>query len=107
MKVFARLCLSAVAVLLSALNGQAQSQTYTVGGIAYAGSQPLQGVRIEALAYNTTQVVATSTSNSDGHYSMGLASGTYDLRVTPPTGGGYQTDIIRNFAISGEDRVYD
>ena len=107
MKVFARLCLSAIAVLLSSHGGYAQSQTHTLSGLVYGGSQPLPGVLVEALEYNGTRVIASSTSNADGRYSMGLVSNTYDLRVTPPAGSGYQTDMIRNFAISGEDRVYD
>jgi immunomodulating metalloprotease len=105
MKALARLCLSAAAVLISAATVHAD--THTLSGIVYGGSQPLPGVVVDALEYNTTRVVATSTTNSDGRYAMALSSNTYDLRITPPPESGYGTDMVRNFAISGEDRVYD
>jgi hypothetical protein len=107
MKALARLCLTAAALLVCATAVFAQPDTFTLSGIVYGGATPLPNTRVEALAYNTTTVVATSTTDSQGRYSLQLASDTYDLRVTPPSVSPYAPDMVRNFAISGEDRVYD
>src|SRR5215471_9164452 len=98
--------LSALAVMLLVCVGAAPARAHTLSGTVTDGTRPVQGVVVDALAYGTTDVVASSTTNADGQYSMSLASNTYDLRVTPPVGAGFEAQTIFNFPIAS-DRVYD
>jgi protocatechuate 3,4-dioxygenase beta subunit len=83
------------------------AQSFTLSGTVYGGSSPLANALVEALQDGTTSVAASSTTNTSGQYSMALASGTYDLRVTPPSGSGFGQETVQDIAISGADRTYD
>src|SRR4029079_8614036 len=104
MKVLVKLSVLTAALLLCV--AAIPAQAHTLSGTVTDGLRPVQGVVVDALAYGTTDVVASSTTDAGGQYSMSLASNTYDLRVTPPAGAGFEGQTIFNFAIAG-DRVFD
>ena len=79
----------------------------TLSGTVYGGSTPLASTLVEALTDGTTTVAASSTTAANGQYSMTLADGTYDLRVSPPAGSGFGQEIVQNVTISGVNRSYD
>lgn len=85
----------------------AAAQTFTLSGTVYGGGSPLPNTTVEALNDGTTVVAAQTTSNGAGAYALQLPNGTYDLRVTPPSGSGFGQETIQNIAISGANRPYD
>ena len=98
-----RLVCAVLCVCSFAAQAAAQS---TLSGTVYGGSSPLANTLVEALNDGTTTVVASSTTDGSGRYSMALANATYDLRVTPAAGSGYGTETVQNVTVSG-DRIYD
>jgi hypothetical protein len=85
--------------------GDAAAQS-VLSGTVFGGGSPLPTTFVEALNDGTMTVVGSSTTNSSGVYSISLANGTYDLRVTPPQGSGFGIETIQNILVSG-NRTYD
>jgi hypothetical protein len=71
---------------IAAIPSGAQASTLR-GTITAAGGATASGVSVEALTANTTAVVASTSSNSSGVYSLILPPATYDLRITVPAAG--------------------
>lgn len=84
----------------------AVAQTAILTGGVFGGGAPLAGAMVEALTNGTTSVVATSTTNSAGQYSLTLALATYDLRVTPASGSGFAPEIVQDVEVTG-NRQFD
>jgi len=57
------------------------------GTITQSAGQPVAGATVEVVVANSTNVVATTTSNASGIYSLTVDEGTYDLRYTGPSSG--------------------
>ncbi|TAK32499.1 MAG: hypothetical protein EPO21_15110, partial [Chloroflexota bacterium] len=49
------------------------------------------GAIVQVIAPSTQQVVASTTTNSSGHYALSFPFGSYDVKVVPPAGTGFQT----------------
>lgn len=71
---------------IAAIPSGAQASTLR-GTITAAGGATASGASVEALTANTTAVIASTTSNSSGLYSLTLPPATYDLRITVPAAG--------------------
>jgi hypothetical protein len=52
------------------------------------------GATLDALSSGTSTAVASATTAPDGSYAVSVVGGTYDVRVTPPTGSGFQATSI-------------
>lgn len=90
------LCIVCFSMLLG---GTAFAQS--LSGTVYGGGSPIVAASVDALYDGTTTVAAAATTDGAGHYTMALAAGTYDLRVTPPNGSGYGQEIIQNVDVNG------
>jgi hypothetical protein len=88
------------------LAGTAFAQTHTLSGVVYGGGSPLPNTLVEALTNGTTTVVAQNITTAQGQYSIGLASGTYDLRVTPPAGSEFGQEIVQDVEVTA-NRQFD
>jgi protocatechuate 3,4-dioxygenase beta subunit len=73
----------------------------SLSGTVYGGGSPIVTASVDALYDGTTTVAAGTTTDGAGHYTLALAAGTYDLRVTPPTGSGFGQEIIQNVDVNG------
>jgi hypothetical protein len=93
-------------LLVSATGSLAFAQTAVLSGGVYGGGSPLANTTVEALTNGTTAVVATSTTNGSGQYSLTLPLATYDLRVTPPAGSGFGQEIVQDVELTA-NRQYD
>src|SRR5207237_262645 len=56
---------------------------------------------VEILTPSTTTVVATGTTTAAGVYTIGVADGTYDVRVTPPLSSGLGPSTALGIIVSG------
>ncbi len=90
------------ATLRQALEGDG-----VLSGSVFGGGEALVGALVEALSDGTTNVVASSTSDATGKYSLELEAGTYDLRVTPPSGSGFAIYVEQDVVISEATEVLD
>ncbi|HVJ18579.1 MAG TPA: carboxypeptidase-like regulatory domain-containing protein, partial [Polyangiaceae bacterium] len=81
--------------------GIQQALTGTVSGTVIGDGSPLVGASVEALLPATTTVVGTALTDAAGKYALALDQGTYDLRVTPPSGGAYQPRLVEGVASTG------
>lgn len=97
---------AALAAVILVLAAAAPARAFTVSGTVYGGSNPLPNTLVEALQDGTATVVDSDTTNGSGQYSLSLAAGTYDLRVTPQIGSGFGDELIQNLVVSG-DTGYD
>ena len=70
---------------------------YTLSGkVIDQSNTALVGSTIEVLQPGTTTVVISTTTDFVGNYSLTVAEGTYNIRVTPPTGSGLQVSLSLN-----------
>jgi PKD repeat protein len=73
--------------------------TTTLSGQVTGGQPPapLASVAIDVLAQGTGSVVASGGSDTDGNYTVpNLTPDTYNVRVTPPPGSGYQATTLQS-----------
>ncbi|MCW2986416.1 MAG: Kelch repeat-containing protein [Conexibacter sp.] len=78
---------------------------FTVAGTVTALTGPsafLTGSTVTALAAGTSTAVATAGVDSGGGYALSLPPGSYDLRVTPPTGSTYRQSTATAIAVDGD-----
>lgn len=78
-----------------------------LSGTVFGGGTAMPGTLVEAMTDGTTTVVASSTTGTNGGYSLSLSDGTYDLRVTPPAGSGYDVQTVQNVVLAGADKRDD
>jgi len=79
----------------------ASAATYNLfGKITKASGGNVSGATIDVLQANTTTVVQSASSNSVGNYTLNVEEGTYNIRVTPPSGQGLGISITEDFQIS-------
>ncbi len=76
-------------------------------GTVFGGGTAMPGTLVEALTDGTTTVVVSSTTDASGGYSLSLPPGTYDLRLTPPAGSGYDVQTVQNVVIADADKRDD
>jgi hypothetical protein len=71
---------------------------HSISGTVFAtdGTTPVSNVAIYAFNRNTAEGFGLPLTNADGHYCIGLVTGTYELGFTPPPclGLGPKTEII-------------
>ena len=88
--------------LWAVLVSTAAAANFTVSGTVSGPSGALSGATVDALTPGTTTVIATATTNGSGAYSLSVGAGTYDIRVTPPSGSGLQTGTQTNVTETGD-----
>ncbi len=92
---------------LLVLAGVASASVFQVSGtVKNQSSVPLSGAAVDVINASDGSVVTGTTTDSNGYYTLSIAAGTYNVRVTPPAGSGFQTSIALNRVISG-DTVLD
>ncbi len=70
------------------------------GQVTDSASVAIAGATIDVLNAGTTTGVASTTTDSGGNYSLNIESGTYDVKVTPPSGSGFGSAIALSQTIS-------
>ena len=69
--------------------------TFTLSGrVTDQTAAGIVGATVEALQPGTMAVVASTATDANGAYSLSLDAGTYDVRVTPPSGSGFQPVVF-------------
>jgi hypothetical protein len=74
-----------------------------VAGTVTAQAGPstfLTGSTVRALTAGTSTVVATTSVDGNGAYSMSVPAGTYDVQVTPPNGSTYRTSTATAMSVT-------
>src|SRR5215213_8721601 len=70
------------------------------GRVTNQSSAAIIGATVTALDATTSAAVASATTGSTGSYTLSVAAGTYDFRVTPPSGSAFQISTVPNRTIS-------
>ena len=92
----------AFSVTLLILVGVVMASIYQLSGtVKNQASVPFAGATVEVVNPSNGTVVASTTTDSTGYYTLSVDAGTYSVRVTPPAGSGFQTSIALNRVISG------
>ena len=78
---------------------------YQLTGTVYLGGSPLVGVEL-TFHDNNNNAIQVSTTDSNGVYSVNLASGTYHLIITPPYQLGLSETLIEDLEITNQDQLY-
>jgi HYR domain len=84
-----------------------EATSHLLSGTVFGGGSAMPGTLVEAMTDGTTTVVASSTTDVSGGYSLSLDDATYDLRVTPPAGSGYDVQTVQNVVMAGADKRDD
>ena len=92
---------------VTAVRGALDTGPRLLSGTVFGGGAAMPGTLVEALTHGTTTVVASSTTDASGGYSLSLVDATYDLRVTPPAGSGFGEQDVQNVVLAGADRRDD
>lgn len=69
-------------------------------------SHPLPGTVVEVIESALQLNVATTATDLNGTYSLSVPAGTYDIKVTPAAGSGFQSVLSANRSIV-EDTILD
>ncbi len=78
--------------LLSTLSVKGvDASTYSLSGSVTDNlSNPINGATVEVFNFGTsTEVVPEVASDTNGNYAVNVPEGTYDIKVTPPTGSSF------------------
>src|SRR5258708_2558106 len=89
-----------VGVVALAISAAAEAGTLT-GHVRDQSAAATAGATIDVLTPATTTVVATATTTPAGAYTIGIADGTYDVRVTPPLSSGLGPSTALGIIVSG------
>ncbi|HST69120.1 MAG TPA: carboxypeptidase-like regulatory domain-containing protein [Solirubrobacterales bacterium] len=78
----------------------------TVQGQQGGGSaQPLVGAEVEVFAPTSGTLVASAVTDGTGEYEVEVGVGTYDVRVTPPSGTPFQPTSQKGLQLDGDKRL--
>ncbi len=92
--------------LFLSLTQSAFAATYNLSGIVTnAGGAGISGASVEVLEVNTNNVVANTTTSSSGNYNVSVEDGIYDIRITPPSGSGFNPSLIVDYNISNNSTL--
>jgi hypothetical protein len=87
--------------LLLALVNPAKADEYAISGrVTDSSSNAIEGATVEAVDTATHTVVASTDTNFSGDYSLTVSPGTYDIHVSPPSGGDFGTAVASGRTIS-------
>src|SRR5258705_282928 len=98
---------AAIAISTSLLVSVAvvMASTYQLSGtVRNQSGVSFSGATVEVIIQGAGTVIASTTTDSNGYYTLSVNGGTYNVRVTPPTG--FQTSIALNRVINS-DTVLD
>jgi alpha-tubulin suppressor-like RCC1 family protein len=71
------------------------------GRVADQSGATVSGATVAALAAGGA-TTASTTTGADGRYVLAVEAGSYDIRVTPPSGSSFQITTIANRAVSAD-----
>ena len=92
-----------LAVLASAALCAAPATAAIVGGtVATSTGSPLANTTVDFLAAGTSNVTASGVSDGAGVYQVSVATGSYDVRVSPAPSSGYVVQTLAGRSISGD-----
>jgi protocatechuate 3,4-dioxygenase beta subunit len=80
---------------------------FTLSGQVTGGntSQPIENATVDVLDQSTSAVVGTDNTDAGGNYAITVTEGTYNVRVTPPVGSGYQASTINDVDITADKNL--
>ncbi|MFO7540683.1 MAG: carboxypeptidase-like regulatory domain-containing protein, partial [Chloroflexota bacterium] len=92
-----------LAIMWSNIAAAATFQLY--GKVTNQSDSPLADVLVEVLDPATDNVLASATTDAGGNYVLSIESGTYNIRVTPPTGSGFGEATAFNQVINSDKNL--
>ena len=71
------------------------------GRVSDQASVGVSGATVGVYQPSSSTLVASTVTDSSGNYSVSIEEGTYDIKVTPPSGSGFQEFVSPNQPVSG------
>jgi protocatechuate 3,4-dioxygenase beta subunit len=82
------------------------ADTFQLSGKVTQGSgQPIENTTITVTSSSTGTLAGTTTTDTNGDYSLIVSDGTYDITATPPSSSGFQSATQANQIITGNTVV--
>ena len=95
----------AATVTLLVLVGVVTATVYQVSGtVRNQSSVPFSGATVEIVNAADGTITASTTTDSNGYYTLSVGAGTYNVRVTPQPGSDFQHLAIGPFQAAGSSR---
>ncbi len=103
-KTFASL-IAALAFSLVSISFVAAANFPLSGRVTNQSGGPLPGSTVEVINPSNSMTVASATTDSTGYYTVSVLGGTYNVKVTPPTGSGFGAAIALNQNITSDTNL--
>ncbi|MCB0163842.1 MAG: carboxypeptidase regulatory-like domain-containing protein, partial [Anaerolineae bacterium] len=103
-----RICygLSFLAALIFFLVSPAIAATFQLSGrVTNQSGSPVAGAEVAVIDPATSTTVTSATSDANGNYAITVDEGTYDIKVTPPTGSGFGESVSPGQVIGGDTNL--
>ncbi|MBI4320123.1 MAG: carboxypeptidase regulatory-like domain-containing protein [Chloroflexi bacterium] len=80
----------------------AQTDVTLSGLVRDNQNAPFVGAEVQVLDPGTGQVVRSTLTDATGRYSLLIPPGTYNIRVVPPSGSGFQATLVLGQSITSD-----
>lgn len=80
--------------------------TYALSGhVRNSSGVSLDGAVINVKNPSNNEIIATITTNSEGHYNVNVEEGIYNIQVTPPAESGLSSAIVLNQTLTSDKTI--
>jgi hypothetical protein len=99
-----RLLAAAVLLVVTLLHlGSAAAATVQLSGTVSNGAgTPVSAANVSVVDPGSGTIAAVGPTDANGHYQLSVQTGTYDVRIDPPPGSGYQPAVRPGEAITAD-----
>ena len=94
-----------IALFLAMQSATAQNVAAVSGKVTNSLGNALANSTVEVLDPASGATVVSSSTDDQGRYQLSVATGTYDIRVIPPVGSGFQQAIAPGRLINADTTI--